>query len=88
MAVRLALRIRTPGREVKRFDGDAWIVESREHAEAVIKHQREDHCKKRLVEVRCEDRGSAWACRYRTTEAAGSTSIAKRASQGQSVSCP
>ncbi len=78
----------TPSGEVKPFDGDARIVPSRDHAEAVIKHQREDHCGQRLVEVRCEDRTSSWECRYRTAPAAGSTSIPKRAAQELSVACP
>lgn len=72
----------TPRKDIKNFNGDVAPGESKQHAEAIITHQREDHCGQRLIEVRCEEQASQWLCDWRTDQGRGSTSLEKETGGG------
>ena len=79
----------TPSAEVKQFNGDVSPGNSREHAEAIVKHQREYHCRQRLKDVSCQEEADSWYCRWHTSEGSGATSLEKDSGgRGIPVSCP
>lgn len=77
----------TPGEAVKPLPGDPRAVPSRDAAEAVIKHQMQDHCSKQLIEVRCLPRADAWNCEYRTNTGLGEVQIPRQAPDGIPLGC-
>ncbi|MCW3016705.1 MAG: hypothetical protein JWO02_3797 [Solirubrobacterales bacterium] len=68
----------TPAALVEPLPGHPRIVSSPVQAEAVIRHQREDHCRQKLVEVRCVPRADEWYCDWRTTDGTGFTRVPER----------
>jgi len=78
----------TPSASVQPFNGDVSPGDSRAHAEAIVKHQRETHCGERLLDVRCEERATSWTCRWHVEGGAGFTLIKKHALGGIPVHCP
>jgi hypothetical protein len=78
----------TPRAQIQDWGGDTAPGENIRHAEAIVKHQREDHCEQRLIEVRCEERATRWDCRWRTERGEGSTLLEKHPPNGAiPVSC-
>lgn len=79
----------TPRAEISMsLDGDVAPGENRQHAEAIIRHQREDHCRQRLMRVRCTERATDWDCRWETNKRDGRTRLEKDPDGGIPVSCP
>jgi len=77
----------TPRNDVKNFNGDVAPGDNVHRAEAIVRHQREDHCGQRLIEVRCEEQASSWRCEWRTDQGDGSTRLQKHPPHGIPVSC-